>query len=303
MKLIKITNRLNSIITVSLLIAIGLINILKAETESYYSFDVTVSGKGQPIIFIHGYASEGTVWNETVNLLSSDYECHVLQLAGFAGRKAIDEEEFLPIIRDEVAEYIKKKKLKNVIVAGHSLGGFLSLWIASEYPDLVSKIVSVDGLPFLGTVINPGATSESMMPMAKEQFRYDYDFEPGKETFSDEQRRGYLSTMTIKENKIDELLKWTKKSDGRTLNQSMFELMITDIREDIKKITSPVLVFGAWIAYKQYGSTRESTEKLYTSLYKNVKDFRIELTDKGKHFIMWDDFDWYSKTLKEFLSE
>ena len=301
MKELKLYNQLRSFFIVSALVAAGLCSIIKAEEKFHNSFDVKISGKGEAVLFIHGYASSSSVWDQTVKFLQNDFECHQIQLAGFAGRKAINEEEYLSTVRDEIAEYIISNKLGKVRLVGHSMGGFLSLSIASEYPELTKKIVSVDGLPFLGAVINPGATAESMIPNAKKQFNYENDFAPSDYQMTNEQRMAMYRSMTIHEDKFDVLLNWTKNSDGRTLNQAMFELMITDLREDIKNIKSPVLCFGAWIAYKNWGATRESTKNLYSSLYKNVKDFSIELTDKGKHFIMWDDFEWFSKTLKEFL--
>lgn len=303
--MVKIKNfsTLNSFFTIGLLLASGLIGILNAENTTYKSFDVKISGKGTPIIFIHGYASQSSVWNETVNYFQSDFECHVLQLAGFAGKKAFYEEEYLSVIRDDIADYIKKNKLEKVILAGHSMGGFLSLWIASEYPDLVSKVISVDGLPFLSAVMNPAATRESQLEFAKKTFRYDFDFEPGENSLTEAQRKQMFLSMTNKKDKIDVLMEWTKKSDPRILNQAMFELMITDIRDDLERINSPVLVLGAWIAYKNYGATKESTKKLYAGQYKKAKNVKIELTDTGKHFIMWDDFNWYAETIKNFISQ
>ena len=297
----KLLNQLRSLFFIIASIAVSLSAIIKAEEKSYNSFEVKISGKGEPVLFIHGYASSSDVWNETIEYLENDFECHQIQLPGFAGSKSINEDEYLSTLRDEIAGYIAKNKLGKVQLVGHSLGGFLSLWIASEYPEIIKKVVSVDGLPFLGTVINPGATSGSMIKTAKKQFNYENNFAPSGNRMSDEQLKMMFETMTIHKDKKDLLLSWTKKSDGRTLNQAMFELMITDIREDIKNIKSPVLCFGAWIAYKKWGATRKSTKNLYSSLYKNVDDFTIKLTDKGKHFIMWDDFEWYSKILKEFL--
>jgi len=267
------------------------------------TFDVTVTGKGEPIIFIHGYASEKSVWNETVDFLKSDYQCHVIQIAGFAGEASVNEDNFLSAVKDDIAEYIKSNNLEPVILIGHSMGGFLSLWLASEYPELVSKVVSVDGVPYLSAIVNPAVTPETQEEYAKNLYNYDNDFAERENGMTDEQLMQIFSTMTIHEEKMSVLLEWTKKSDARTLNQTMFEMMTTDLRENVKNIEAPVLVFGAWIAYKNYGATKESTYKLYEAQFKNVKDHKIILTNKGKHFIMWDDFEWYSSAIKDFLKK
>ncbi len=297
----KLTKR-NAYLTV-LLFLFSIISQINAKTSNFNFFDVTVTGKGTPIIFIHGYASEKSVWNETVNYLKSDFQCHVIQIAGFAGKAPFRSDNYLSKLKDEIAEYIKNKNIGKVIIVGHSMGGFLALWIASEYPNIVSKVVSVDGVPYLSAIYNTSATPESQLDMAKKMYNYDNDFAPGKNKLTDEKLTQIFASMTIHEDKIPVLLNWSKSSDVRTLNQTMFEMMITDIRENVKKIKVPVLVFGAWIAYKEYGATKESTYKLYELQLKNISNYKIELTNKGKHFIMWDDFEWYSLTMKDFLTK
>ncbi len=294
----KTSKNIITILSATLLIVMFLMGNVKAKTNS---FDVTVTGKGEPIIFIHGYASGKSVWDETVNYLKSDFQCHVIQIAGFAGKTPIKTDRFLSKLKNDIAEYIVDNNLGKVIIVGHSMGGFLALWITAEYPDLVSKVVSVDGVPYLSAIYNTDATPESQMDFAKKSFNYDNDFAQGEKKMTDEQLKQMFSSMTIHEDKIDVLLEWTKTSDIRTLNQTMFEMMTTDIRENVKKIKVPVLVLGAWIAYKGYGATRESTFKLYELQFANVNNCTIKLTNKGKHFIMWDDFEWYSSTIKEFL--
>lgn len=63
--------------------------------------------------------------------------------------------------------YIRANKLQKPIIMGHSLGGFMALWIASAEPDLVGDIIAVDSLPFLGALQKPKATAEDMKPMAE----------------------------------------------------------------------------------------------------------------------------------------
>ena len=54
------------------------------------SFRVQVTGHGRPMILIPGMASSGDTWKSTVAHYESQYTCHVLTLAGFAGVPATD---------------------------------------------------------------------------------------------------------------------------------------------------------------------------------------------------------------------
>ncbi|GAB3750221.1 alpha/beta fold hydrolase [Spirosoma pomorum] len=93
-----------------------------------YSFQVTVTGKGQPVLLLPGYSCSGTVWNETVAHLQDRYECHVLTLPGYAGVAPI-KQPVLQTVRDEIIRYIRDKRLDKPVLIGHSLGAFMSLWI------------------------------------------------------------------------------------------------------------------------------------------------------------------------------
>jgi len=133
-----------------------------------YSFQFTVKGSGQPIILIPGLSSHGSVWDETVAKYKNNYQTHVVTLPGFAGVKPMDlSSGFLLPIKQELLEYIEKNNLKNPIVIGHSLGGFMAMLMAIDKPQLFDKIIIVDSAPFFSALQNPLATIESSKAMAE----------------------------------------------------------------------------------------------------------------------------------------
>src|SRR5271156_6811385 len=93
------------------------------------SFHVEITGKGKPMILIPGLASSGATWDSTVARYKDRYECHVLTLAGFAGEPRIDP-PFLETVRKDLAASIRDKKRDKPVIVGHSLGGFMALWLA-----------------------------------------------------------------------------------------------------------------------------------------------------------------------------
>ncbi|MEQ9230148.1 MAG: alpha/beta hydrolase [Cyclobacteriaceae bacterium] len=282
-----------------LLIVFGLI-VATATQAQNYSFDVKISGKGQPVLLIPGLASHGSVWDEAVENLNSKYECHVVTLPGFAGQPAVERENYLVSIGDELIGYLKDNKLKKSIVIGHSLGGFLTLYIGSNEPTLAQKLVVVDGLPFLAALQNPSATEESGEKMA----------EMMKAQMLNQTKAQYeamqplmLQTMITSDEDIATAMEWGRQSDGATVAQAMGDLYSIDLRDDLARITAPTLVLGAWYGYKDYGATLESTTQLYHDQFKNHKNYRLEMSAQGKHFIMWDDPEFFLRVVNDFLNE
>ena len=107
--------------------------------------------------------------------------------------------------------------------------------------------------------------------------------------------------MILDNDNIDIAADWGAKSDMPTVAQAMYEMYTTDIREKLDVIEAPTLVLGAWIAYQNYGVTRESNMNNYRAQYQKLKNVQVDMTDKGNHFIMWDDPAFFHGWLKKFL--
>lgn len=271
-------------------ILVGSISMLSAQSK--YDFDVKIVGKGTPIIMIPGFSSNGDVWNETAEHLKNNYECHILTLPGFAGVKPVAG-DFLPKMRDEIIAYTKEKHLKNPIVMGHSLGGFLSASIASTEPQLFKKVIIVDGVPFYPALQNPAITEEQ----AKQFINKDASIKQFT-SMTDEQLKAFsekgAAALVTNPEKVKLVTSWEMKSDRTTLGTAFYEMMTTDLRGDLTKITCPVLVLGS-----NYG-TLEQSKTMLSEQYKNVKNLTLQIAN-AKHFIMYDNPQWFYDNLDKFL--
>ena len=287
-----------------LLIALLLLGLAVngAKAQEVPGLKVRVEGKGSPMVMIPGLTCSGEVWDSTIASMGTGYEYHIITLPGFAGSAPIEDHEgkFLEKMKDLVLEYIREQGLEKPVIVGHSLGGFLALQIAIDSPDLPSKLVIVDSLPFLPAIQMPGATAATAKPMAESMKNMMLNSSQSEEARIAQQRM-MLKTMIADDDNIEIALKWGLQSDTETVAQAMYELYTIDIREELSKIKVPTLVMGAYIAYKPFGVTRESTLKNYTDQYARLDGVIVDLTDKGNHFIMWDDPEYLQSWLKKFL--
>jgi pimeloyl-ACP methyl ester carboxylesterase len=285
---------------IGLIVSFAALLAMTEKANATPSFKVDKVGKGkQHMILIPGLTCPGEVWNETVLRYQNNYTLHVISLPGFAGTPAIETNDYLKTMRDELIAYIKDNKLKKPILVGHSLGGFLSLWISAVEPDLVGPNFIVDALPFFPAIQDPSATVESMKPMATSMRNMMKDATPEQVKQS---QQYYLSTMATAPDKLEIIGKWGIESHSPTVAQAMYEMQTIDLRQELATIKVPVTVLGAWIAYKNYGVTHESTFKNFSDQYQHVKSVNIQLTDTAKHFIMYDDPQWFFQQMDEFLN-
>ncbi len=272
---------------------------IKTQKNSY-PFKIDVIGKGNPIILIPGLACTGEVWERAVDTLQKNYQCHILSLAGFSNQKPIDiNNGYLPIMQNNISEYINNEMDRKPIIIGHSLGGFLALSIASTKPNSVEKIILVDSYPFLSLIFNPDATEQNVVVQANQMKKYMIS---SSDSLYSSQQKLTLKTMITDSLNIKKALKWSIESDRRTVAQAMFEIMTTDLRDELINVKVPILVLGSWYGYKDYGVTKEIVNANLQNQFSKADNYTIKVAEKAKHFIMWDEPTWFINEIKIFLN-
>lgn len=259
-----------------------------AQTKSY-PFEVLKTGKGkQSIIFIPGFASSGEVWNEAKTAFEKDFTCYTLTMAGFAGVKPQPNPSF-ENWKTEIANYIKENKISKPILIGHSMGGGLALAIAADYPELIGKIVVVDALPCMAALMDPSFKSKEnndctaivsqMTGMTDVQFL--------------DMQKKTMPRLLADVSKLDMVVDWSVKSDRKTFGQMYCDFSNTDLRAKIAQIKCPSLI----LLESYFINLKPAIE----DQYKNLKTANFQYANKGLHFIMYDDKDWYLAQLNTFI--
>lgn len=258
-------------------------------SNSSYPFEVKVSGQGKhSIIFIPGFACSGDVWQETLDFFEKDFRCYTLTMAGFAGVEPQPNSTFNHW-KSEIARYISDKKIIQPILIGHSMGGALAMAIAADYPDSISKIVVVDALPALAALTDPNfKTNENLdCSTAVHQFK-----DLSDESFYTMQKSS-IPKMLANIEMQPSVLDWSMASDRETFARMYCDLYNTDLREKLSTITCPSLI----LLESYFINFNDAIEEQYT----NLQSAQLEYANKGLHFIMYDDKEWYFSQLDEFI--
>lgn len=260
------------------------------------AFDVEVSGRGPPVILIPGLASSGETWTTTVAHLRERYTCHVVTLAGFAGVPPIGE-PLLPAVEAGLVRYIAAQRMERPVVIGHSLGGSLALMLASDHPQLMGPVVIVDSLPFMAA--NMGVqTLEQAAPML-EGMRAMMTA-PTDEQHAAQTRSGaWTNRMATKPADQQRIITWGLASDRTAVREAMLALLATDLRPQLSRVTSPILVIGAGAAW----APRETTVKVTREQYANAPRLHYTVVDNARHFVMLDELPVFLSALDRFLAD
>ena len=272
----------------SLIFCFLLTSVLTANSQS--AFKVVVSGKGQPILLFPGFGCTGEVWNDAVAELSKTHQCHVFTFAGFGNVPPI-EGQWLAKIKDGIIAYVREKKINKPILLGHSLGGTLSLWLASVEPDMFSKIIAIDALPASAALMIPNYKGE---PIAYNNPQSKMMLEMDSASFAamNAQNVPYMCKNAEKQKVV---IDWMNKADRKTYVHGYIDMLNLDLREEIAKIKIPVIVLGA------ANPDRATVEKTYKAQYVKLPSVVIHYAENSAHFVMYDQPNWLMDKLLDNL--
>lgn len=113
------------------------------------------SEAAQPVLLLHGWGTDLRTWAPiTPGLEQAGFNVYALDLPGFGLTPAPNEPWDVPMYTKLVKTFIEKRQLSKPILVGHSFGGRISIMLAADHPELVSKIILINSA---GVRIEPGA--------------------------------------------------------------------------------------------------------------------------------------------------
>lgn len=116
---------------------------METRTIKYHQETVgyRVAGTGHPVMLLHGFGEDGTIWSEQVAALRDNFRLYIPDLPGTGlSAQALDTEKtwtmekFASVIR----EIAVQEHLSTFSLLGHSMGGYITLAFAEAYPELLN---------------------------------------------------------------------------------------------------------------------------------------------------------------------
>lgn len=112
------------------------------------AYSATGTPSRQPIIFVHGLMSHRNVWARTMAALKDKHYCIAIDLLGFGDSSKPDQGDYS--IRAQAERVLKAADslgFSQFNLAGHSMGGQISLYLAAHLaPERVLKLASIGGV-------------------------------------------------------------------------------------------------------------------------------------------------------------
>jgi len=103
-------------------------------------------GNGEALVFLHGFTGSHADWTDQVGKTTDQYRTIAVDHRGHGQSSAPESESAysIKIFADDVYAILSKLGISRCCLIGHSMGGFMSLQLAVDHPELVRGLVLVD---------------------------------------------------------------------------------------------------------------------------------------------------------------
>lgn len=215
--------------------------------RSRYHDAVCSHGRRPPLVLLHTIRTQLDYFEKLVPLLSGHYQVISVDLPGH-GQSSIPDgaytEEFF---RRVTKEFITKLDLKEATLVGESIGGVLAITVATELPDRVKQVVSLNPYDY-GEKFGGGIRrSKNGWMVGLFNIFGEYTFEPRFVTAA-VLNGGLYDPTQLPQNMLTEFSLTGRRDGYRRAEYSVFKNWKTwvDARQLYPQIITPVtLIYGS----------------------------------------------------------
>jgi len=94
------------------------------------------------LVLLHGALGSNRYFLPLIDELKIDFEVYSMNFEGHGDRPS--KEPFsIDLFAKNLVQYLTEHKLKNVLVFGYSMGGYVALKVAKDHPELITEIITL----------------------------------------------------------------------------------------------------------------------------------------------------------------
>jgi 2-hydroxy-6-oxonona-2,4-dienedioate hydrolase len=129
----------------------------KDATVFGYKLHYLEAGRGEPIILLHGSGGEGARWMPTIQGLAANFRVIAIDQVGFGQSDKPLTIYHSGVFAGFLAQFMKTIGVPKAAIMGQSMGAGVALHLAVHHPEMVERLVLVDGGGYRAAAGTPAA--------------------------------------------------------------------------------------------------------------------------------------------------
>ena len=143
------------------------------------TINYTDVGTGKSIVLIHGFTESLKIWTGFATQLSKKYRVITLDLPGHGKSDCLAKVHSMELMAEVVFALLKRIRAGKCMMAGHSMGGYVTLAFAGKYPGMLRGLTLFHSHCFADTPFEQGNRDRTIAIVNQDKFSYVAQFIPG----------------------------------------------------------------------------------------------------------------------------
>ena len=241
-----------------------------------------IFGEGKPILVLHGWMACIDAMAPIYNFFKNNRKVVVLDFPGQGGKSDTLKDVWgVPEYAEMVRALIKELNIEGTDVIGHSFGGRVIIYLASNYKELFNKIILVD---------SAGVKPKTSIKKLAKIYSYKMVKNIYKLFLPKEKFESKMSELRAKRGSSD-----YSKLDSDVMRESFKKIINLDLTQNLKNISnSTLLIWGE----------NDNDTPIYMAkiMEKNIKDSGLVVIEKAGHFSYLDNQSKFLNVANVFLN-
>ncbi|MEO5951515.1 MAG: alpha/beta hydrolase [Chloroflexia bacterium] len=246
-------------------------------------------GNGVPLVLVHGFPFDSRMWERQLDGLGDEMWVVAPDMPGTGKSEALelDREASMDDYADAIADWANAQGIEKMMLAGHSMGGYIAFAFARRYPEMLDKLILV--------ATRPGADTET----GKEE-RYKMAAgveERGAIVAADAMLPKLFASATYEENKelIESVREIILEQERRGVIDSLHAMAVRpDSTPDMARIKVPTLIISG--AQDAIIPVTEAD-----AMHRGIEGSRHVVVPDGGHLLMLEDARAFNGAIREFV--
>ena len=107
----------------------------------------TDNGNGDAVILLHGFLENSTMWEDFVTELSKKNRIICIDLLGHGNTGCLGYIHTMELMAEIIKHVLDQLKISYASLIGHSMGGYVALAFAENYPKMVKSVCLMNSTP------------------------------------------------------------------------------------------------------------------------------------------------------------
>jgi pimeloyl-ACP methyl ester carboxylesterase len=277
------------------------VDVKYAKLSNNVTLAYSDEGQGkETIIFVHGLGSYIPAWDKNIAELSKNYRCIAVDLPGYGKSSKNPHSGLMSFYADVIIEFINEMGFKQVNIAGHSMGGQISMLIALHKPEIVKSLILVDPAGF-----------EAFHPGQRQWFKDVMSMNLVKltplEAIETNLATNFYNMPKDAQFMITDRAAMRTASDFDnycyTVSVSVAGMVNEPVIDKLEQISQPTLIFfgendnlipnrylnpGRTVDIAKFGASK-------------IKNSKLVMVPKCGHFMMFEKYETFNREVSEFL--